>query len=459
VQALPKGPSAKLSKFAANLNENAIPDAVFERITRLFVDWAGSCLSGKGHHAVETLLNFAQNMGPSNGKSEIFINRQTTSPFFASLVNAAASHISEQDDVHNGSVFHPATVVFPAAFAVSQDLGVTGRKFLTACIAGYETGIRVGETLGKSHYKIFHTTGTAGTFASTAAVGHLLGLDQSQMLHAFGSAGTQSAGLWQFLRDGADSKQLHTAKAASEGLIAAWLARDGFTGAREIIEGKQGLAAGTSQDHDVRKLSHRLGERWCVLETSFKFHASCRHTHPAADALQAAMQENGLKAEDIKQVTCHVHQAAIDVLGPVKVPKTIHQAKFCMAATLGLIAVHNRAGLSEFAHVLEDNKALSFLDRIHMKLDDEVEKTYPDRWIGKVTVETQDGSMIEARIDEPKGDPGNTLSVEEIDTKARMLALSAKAVLEPELDPVMTQLWSIDDALQIGPLFSKGRMA
>ena len=94
-----------------------------------------------------------------------------TSPLFAALVNAAASHISEQDDVHNGSVFHPAAVVFPAALATAQHLGASGRDFIAASVAGYEVGIRIGEFLGRSHYRVFHTTGTAGTIAAAVAVG------------------------------------------------------------------------------------------------------------------------------------------------------------------------------------------------------------------------------------------------------------------------------------------------
>src|SRR5690606_36705984 len=121
-----------------------------------------------------------------------------------------------------GSVFHPAAVVFPPALAVAQAIGASGRAFMTAVVAGYEVGIRVGEFLGRSHYRTFHTTGTAGALASAAAVGHLLGLDEEQMLHACGSAGTQAAGLWEFLRDAADSKPRHTAKASGNGLMAAY---------------------------------------------------------------------------------------------------------------------------------------------------------------------------------------------------------------------------------------------
>ena len=445
-----KHASKILAEFAANLTFADLPEAAVRRINELYVDWLGSALSGSGHKAVSILEHFAENMGPDSGPSQILTNRTSTSPYFATLVNAAASHISEQDDVHNGSVFHPATIVFPAALSVAQVRPTSGRAFLAACVAGYEVGIRVGEFLGRSHYKVFHTTGTAGTFASAAAVGHLLGLDAEKMLHAFGSAGTQSAGLWEFLKDAADSKQLHTAKASSEGLMSAIIAEKGFTGATRILEGSQGLAAGMSSDSEIERLTDQLGSRWCTLETSFKFHASCRHTHPAADALLSAIIQHDLEARYIKSIECHVHQGAIDVLGPVSNPSTVHQAKFCMAATLGLIAVHRKAGLSEFENFLKDEPALSFLDRIRMTLDEEVNNDYPKRWIGKITIETVDGRQIRSRVEEPKGDPGNSLSREEIDTKFRTLAISGGVVQPPELEPLLSEAWSIAQADLVG---------
>ncbi|MBZ0161834.1 MAG: MmgE/PrpD family protein [Notoacmeibacter sp.] len=448
----PASGSPALAAFASHLSFADLPDSVITRSTELFVDWAGSALSGKGHRAIAVLENFAATMGPAAGPSEILTTRATTSPFFAAMVNGAASHVSEQDDVHNGSVFHPAAVVFPAALAMAQAVNASGRDFVTACAAGYEVGIRVGEFLGRSHYKVFHTTGTAGTFAAAAAAGRLLGLDPATMLHAFGSAGTQSAGLWEFLRDAADSKQLHTGKSAAEGLLSAWIASDGFTGARQILEGAQGLAAGMSNDADPARLVDGLGSRWTVLETSFKFHASCRHTHPAADALLQIVEAHDLAPTDIAHVTAHVHQGAIDVLGPVTQPRTVHQAKFSMPATLGLVAAHRKAGLREFAGFLDDPAALAFLDRVTMELDREVDQAYPKRWIGKVTVRTADQRTLSGRVDEPKGDPGNPLSPGEIDAKARALALSGGAADEREIDALMDRLWSIAGAGQIARL-------
>jgi len=442
-------PSVALATFAATLRFEQIPAPVVRRAEELLLDWVGSALAGRNARAVQSIARFATTMGPAlargRGTSEVLISRAATTPMFAAMVNAAASHVAEQDDVHNGSVFHPGAVVFPPALAVAQAIGATGRELLTASVVGYEVGIRVGEFLGRSHYRVFHTTGTAGTVAAAAAVGRLLKLDAAQMVHAFGSAGTQAAGLWEFLRDAADSKQLHTAKAASDGLMAAYLAADGFTGARRILEGPQGMAAGMSTDANPARLTDGLGQRWALAETSFKYHASCRHTHPAADALQQVMRVHALRAEDIAHVTAHVHQAAIDVLGPVTDPRTVHQSKFSMGSVLGLIALFDRAGLTEFdAHYL-NARVVALRERVHMVLDEEVDAAYPQRWIGKVSVRTTDGRTLQGRVDEPKGDPGNTLSRAEIEDKARRLAAYGEAANDAEMDAVITRIWALAD--------------
>ena len=445
-------PSQQLATFAAQLQASDIPEQVLRKTEDLLVDWFGSAVAGKGARAVETIGAFIEKMGPSTGPSEILYNRKRSTPYFAAMANAAASHVVEQDDVHNGSVFHPATVVFSPALAVAQAIGASGKDLLVASIAGYEVGIRVGEFLGRSHYRIFHTTGTAGSIAAAAAVGRLLNLTSEQMLHAFGSAGTQAAGLWEFLRDAADSKQLHTAHAAGTGLMSAYLAKDGFTGAKQILEGKQGMAAGMSTDSDVTKLTDRLGSRWATAETSFKFHASCRHTHPAADALLQVMRDNHLKIDDLKKVTTHVHQGAIDVLGPVVNPATVHQSKFSMGTVLSLAAKFGFAGLSEFDEHFKSADITDLRDRVCMELDPEVDCAYPNRWIGKVTVETKTGKILTGRVDEPKGDPGNTLSRDEIEDKALRIGLYANGATPEEMKQAIASLWRIETAAQVGVL-------
>ena len=448
-------PTAQLAAFAANLQLADIPTSVLRNTEDLLVDWFGSAVAGHGARPVDSITRFALAMGPPTGPSEVIISRGRTSPYFAAMAKAAASHVAEQDDVHNGSVFHPATVVFPAALAVAQALGASGPQLLTAAVVGYEVGIRVGEFLGRSHYKVFHTTGTAGTLAAAAAVGKLLGLDAAQMQHAFGSAGTQAAGLWEFLRTAADSKQLHTAHAAAAGLMAAYLAKDGFTGAAQILEGPQGMAAGMSRDANPARLIDGLGTRWATAETSFKFHASCRHTHPAADALLQVMQTHSLQPEDLARVVTQVHQSALDVLGPVLNPTTVHQSKFSMGTVLALVARFGHAGLVEFDQHFQDAATQQLRDRVEMVLDEEVERAYPQRWIGKVTVYTADGRVLRGRVDEPKGDPGNTLSRDEITAKALRLAAFSGGATAAEMQAAVDALWGVASWPRVGALLER----
>ncbi|MDQ0587220.1 MmgE/PrpD family protein [Variovorax paradoxus] len=443
-------PSQLLATFAAELKFADIPAPVLRRTEDLTLDWLGSVLAARTARPVRSIERFAQLMGPADGPSEMLTSRRTTSPLFAALVNAAASHYVEQDDVHNGSVFHPAAVVIAPALAVAQSIGASGAQLLTAVVAGYEVGIRVGEFLGRSHYKTFHTTATAGTLAAAAAVGRLLELTPQQMLHAFGSAGTQSAGVWEFLRDAADSKQLHCAHAAASGLMSAYLAQDGFTGAAKVLEGAQGLGAGMSSDADPARLIDRLGTRWALAETSFKYHASCRHTHPAADALLQVMTEHQLAHGDVARVTTHVHQGAIDVLGRVTVPATVHQGKFSMGTVLGLIAVHGRAGLGEFDRDFLAPEVAAFRDKVAMELDAEVDTAYPARWIGKVSVQTRDGRTLAGRVDEPKGDPGNSLSRIEIEDKMQRLAHYGEGATADEAKALCQRIWQLEAAPRVG---------
>ncbi|MEN5032721.1 MmgE/PrpD family protein [Pseudomonas sp. Ps21-P2] len=442
-----------LAGFLAELTYEQIPGVVLGRTEDLFLDWIGSALASQGARPIPLFESYAERMGPREGKAKILVSGRGTSAYFAALVNGASSHLVEQDDLHNSSVLHPATVVFSAVLAAAQDLGKTGQDLLLASVAGYEAGIRIGEFMGRSHYRIFHTTATVGTLAAAVGVGKLLNFDKEQFINLLGTAGTQAAGLWEFLRDAADSKQLHTAKAAADGLLAAYLTEDGLTGARNILEGDQGMAAGMSSDSDPAKLSDRLGSRWALVETSFKFHASCRHTHPAADALLHLMQREGLRHEQIAKVVTRVHQGAIDVLGRVDVPQTVHQAKFSMGAVLGLIAVHGSAQLIEFRDLaLTDADVAAFREKVTMELDPEVDGAYPARWLGRVIVTTTDGRTLSAGIDEPKGDPGNTLSRPELEDKfQRLLAFSGARTVE-QGTALIQRVWQLRDAQNLSGL-------
>lgn len=416
-----KATTAQLATFLAGVKPQDLAPAVLERTTELFLDWLGCCLAGTQSEPVLKIARFAASLG--DGQADVLPGERKGSAYQAAFANAASSHMVEQDDLHNASVVHPATVVFPAALAAAQELGRSGLDFLTAAVVGYEAATRVGAYLGPSHYRVFHTTGTAGTLGAAAAVAHLLGASAEQMTDALGNAGTTAAGLWQFLSDSADSKPLHAAHAAATGLAAAYLAHEGLKGATRVIEGERGMGAAMSQETMPAALHAGLGTEWAVMNTSLKVHASCRHTHPAADALTELLNEHGLKAADIERVTVGVYQAAKDVLEAATVPITTHQAKFSMGFVLALIAHRGRAGVLDFdADSITDQQLLEFAARVEMHVDDEIEKLHPQRWAAQVTLLLKDGTRTERTVESPRGDPDRWLTASELNEKFRTLA-------------------------------------
>ena len=438
-------PSKQLAVFASTLQFDRIPEQVVNRAQWLFLDWLGSAIAGSRSRSPEIFRKFAAEMGPKSGPCQLIGVDQTTTSFFAALVNAAASHVVEQDDLHNSSILHPATVVFPPIFAVAQaNRELSGRDFLTAAVVGYECGIRVGEFLGRSHYRVFHMTATAGTIAAAMAVARLLNLDSGQTLHALGSAGTQAGGLWEFLKDAADSKQLHTAKASADGLLAAYTAQKGMTAAGQILEGEQGMGAGMLAEGDTRKITDRLGSRWALSETSFKFHASCRHTHPAADALLQLCNQHDIDSNQIETISTYVYQAARDVLGVVDVPNTIHQSKFSMGHVLALIARYRSAGVRDFTEQgLVDPVNVALRQRVSMEVDKKIDQQYPDKWGSRVDVTLKSGQLLSAFVDSPKGDPDNMLSKQELETKVLGLADYSGVIDQVSMKSLIELVWAL----------------
>ncbi|KAF2158370.1 hypothetical protein M409DRAFT_38284 [Zasmidium cellare ATCC 36951] len=416
--------TARLTQWAAALSYDEIPSAVIEQTKLLFLDWLGCCVAGRSHASVQSMLHFAQTMGPKEGRSELVsFAGVTTSPYFAAMVNGASSHVVEQDDLHNSSMIHPATVVFPAALAVAQDVGCSGSDFLKACVIGYEFACRAGECLGKEHYKAFHSTATAGVLGAAAATTCLLKGTSPVYLSALGTAGTQAAGLWQFLLDATHSKQVHTARACSNGVYAAYVATCGLLGPTDIIEGEKGMIAMLSaRNARPEFLDSKLGQKWAVMESSFKWHASCRHTHAAIDAFLALIEEFSIGWGDIEQVKAYTYDLAISIMSLSEKAETVHQSKFSMGFVLAVAAKHGQAMITDFTEqALEDTELRDFQRRVEMVLDAEIDSLFPEHWTSRIEVTTKTGSVFSKSVDAAKGDPQWSLTRDEIETKFRAL--------------------------------------
>jgi len=376
------------------------------------------------------------------------------------LANGVASHILELDDIHTGSTVHGAAPIVPAALAVAEREQATGAAFLAAVTVGYEAAFRIGEAVNPSHYRYWHPTGTVATFGAAAAAGVLVGLTSEQMVDAFGTAGTQAAGLWEFNADGAMSKHLHPGKAAMNGVIAADLARAGFTGASRILEGERGFMRAMSSAGEWSRITDGLGSTWKIGENGYKLHACCGHTHSAIDLAIGWRERRGWSVADVLE---HVRAIDVDTYGPgyeivrEANPRSPYQGKFSMAYCVAAGLLEGKVGLEQFADDrfgrdgVREPSIAALLSRTRVNVADDLTAKYPAAWPARVSLTLADGSRLCDTSDYPRGNPENPVSTAALEEKLRALVmprLGARVV-----DEALAVVAALPGSLDVSQLF------
>ncbi|MEK3764148.1 MmgE/PrpD family protein [Solibacillus sp. FSL K6-4121] len=412
--------SEQLAQYIVNVRFEDIPEEVVHFTKLCIVDYYSSLLKGKEADPVQMMEQVALIIGGE--KQATAVSGLKTSITNAAFINGGASHVIELDDIHKASIVHAATVIMPAAIAIAEWQNLSGKRLIEAIVVGYEVAFRIGETVTPSHYYYFHNTATCGTFGAAAAVAKLLDLSKAQIVQAFGSAGTQAAGLWEFIEDGAMSKQLHPGKAAMNGILSALLAQQGFTGATAILEGRRGFFEAMSDEYDITRMTDKLGEQYKITENAFKVHASCRHTHAAMDLaieLYEKVKNNGI--DSIQSIEVGAYQVALDITD-AKNPQTIYAAKFSMQFCVALALLTGKGGFDAFnADSLKNPLIRSLMEKMVVSVDEDIHSQYPHEWGAKIQIHWLDGTSDVMQSQFPKGDPENPLTEQDFIEKFNSL--------------------------------------
>jgi 2-methylcitrate dehydratase PrpD len=403
--------TAKLAGYVAGLQFEAIPAEVLARAKLLTLDFLGSAIRAR-HDAESTpsLLAMLQALSlDGDGQSTVFGDSRSRTPAVAALLNGALGHSLDFDDTHADSSLHPSAPVVPAAFAVGEMVGASGREVLTAIVAGYEVCCRLGNALDPtSHYaRGFHPTATAGTFGAAAAAAKLLGLSQQQIVAAFGVSGSQAAGSLQFLQNGAWNKRYQVGAAAMNGVIAATLARSDFLGATQSVEGIHGLLAGYSDDPHPDKAVAGLGAIYETMKIGVKPYPSCRYTHAALDALIAMRRAHNLTPDQIRRVEVGLHRNGITLTGDAATkrhPSSIVGGQFSMFFTGAVALDQGRFGWDDYQR-LGDAAINALADKFDVVQDDRLEGK-PHPFGARVAITTDDGVHERLHAD-PSGEPSS----------------------------------------------------
>jgi 2-methylcitrate dehydratase PrpD len=403
------GITRRLAQFLAAASYSDLSPQVIEDTKRAVLDWLGSAMAGSLEPPARMAREAVAEMG--------------TATVARAFTRGVASHILELDDIHKTSTVHAASPVISAALSVAERERADGPTFLLAVAVGYEAALRVGEAVNPSHYRYWHPTGTAATFGAAAAAGSLMKLNADQMLDALGSAGSQAAGLWEFNADGAMSKHLHPGKAAMNGVMAADLARLGFTGATRILEGERGFFRATSAAYDETRIIDGLGgDHWKISENCYKLHSCCGHTHTAIDLAIQCRRSPGLRSvEDVTRIDIETYGPGYEIVKEMR-PQTPYQAKFSIAYCVAAALLDGQVGLAQFALERIAHPAIAaLLDRAHVRVASDLTAKYPAAWPARLTLILANNEKLSGFSDFPRGNPENPVSTTELEEKFRGL--------------------------------------
>ncbi len=416
-----------LAAYCAKLKFSDLPAEVQTRARFLALDLVGNMV--RGRHDTEStpvLLNAARALGLAAGNAAVFGDCARYTPAGAALLNGAFAHSLDFDDTHAAGTLHPGAPVIPAAIAAAEMVGADGATVMAGIVAGYEVTCRLAVALpGGDHYdRGYHPTATCGAFGAAAAAARVFGLDAKGIENAFGIALSQAAGSLQFLANGAWTKRFQVGWSAMNGLAAAVLAKEGFRGASEAIEGKAGFLRAYAPNPVPERVIQNLGTEFELMETAVKPYPSCRYGHASVDAALALRAEHAIKPEEIERVTMGLPNKGMLLVGAPLArkqnPQNVVDGQFSGPFVVSAALAKGHMGWDSYDH-LNDNDIRAMMPKVICEEDPEIQAEFPAYMSGKVTIRARGQDFIK-KVVVPKGEPANFLTEAELRAKFHGLA-------------------------------------
>ncbi len=414
-----------LAEFASTLSHDAIPANVRERALHHMLDASGIALASTRYDFAHKMLSGVRGLG-GTGDVPVLGMPAALSPRDAALINGFLIHGLDYDDTHIGGIIHPTCSVFPAVLSAAAHAGASGRAMVTAYVMGVEVADRLGAVAkGGFHQVGFHPTGVVGAFACALAAGRIFGLTPDQLENAQGLVLSMAGGSMEFLEDGAWNKRIHPGWAASAGITAAALAREGFNGATAPYDGRFGLfnayLGPLADDCDLGLATEGLGEDWELMATAIKPFPACHFTHACIDAALALRSEVG-NTDRIASIETLVPQETIKTIcepeANKKRPANSYDAQFSTHYLVSTALVKGRYGLAELEETaLRDKQVLALADKVSCSADPD--SAFPKAYSGEVIITLDDGRTLRHREHINRGAADRPLSNDDIIEKFR----------------------------------------
>lgn len=442
----------KLAEFVTQTEYDAIPNDVVEKAKRIVLDFLGCAFCGCARTPGKIISQTVTEIGGL--KEATVIGRGSRVPAtLAALANGTfGSACGLYDEAYKPSIGHPAVGSIPAALAMAERMELEGREFLVSVILGYEVAARVGTAVGPTAmYKGWHPRGGVNYFGAAAAAGKALGLDRGEMAHALGLAGAQAGGLVETYIPWFSYCFL-SGSAAHDGVLAALLAKKGFTGGNTVLEGKYGYVQAVSQEPNLAVLIKDLGKDYQIVKSFQKRWMTSAVIHPAVDAIIELRDKHGIRPEDVEEIIVKggpLTGTVLNIPNPVSEIQATWSQQYCAAAAL----LDGKLTTGEFSEEkLNDPRIRDLMKRVSLVVDPELSKLVPEHFPASVTVRTKHGLYTETVIT-PKGDPASPLTDEDLELKFR--ELTGPLLSNQRIEDLMEMVLSMDSVSNIRDFASK----
>jgi len=429
-----------LARFAAEIDAARLPATVVEAVKTNILDTMSCGLAGSSAKAIPEVTDLVREWGGA-AQADMFVFGGRFPAHHAAWANSAMCHARDYDDTHDAAMLHAGVSAVPAAIAAGQLRGgISGLELIAAVAAGIETTCRLGvATKVEIIESGFIYSSLLGHFGATAAAGRALGLTVDEMLNAFGIVYSSVAGNHQVTRDASLMKRLQPGLAAKAAVVAVQLAKRGIRGAQNVFEGADGFKRvylNDEFDPDIARAG--LGERFELMDLSYKPYPCCRDLHTAADAALQARAEAPRPASDIRSLRVGVTAAGYQIgCTPEQVrlaPRTIVEAQFSIPYAVAAAWIDGNLGMNHFSDEgLQREDILKLAARIDPYVDEEIERDW-SRFVtpARLTVAFNDGQTVETRVDYPKGHPKNPMTPEAFAAKTKDCATFAASPMAPD---------------------------
>lgn len=428
------------------LANEPIPEAIALQAKQCVLDFLGTGLAGSAM-VKEKFREFLSYFSPGSKEATLIGFGGKAGLQIAALVNGYSSHITELDDGHRFCGIHLSATVIPAVLAVAEHEDLSGEDLLRGVVIGYETAIRIGRAIQPSHKERgHHVSGTGGTIGAALGIAAALRFSKEEMKAALSAGIASAVGILEVLEDDSELKPYNIGRASHDGITAAYMARAGFKGPLDMLGGKRGLFALMTEKYDPSFLSGGKKGSYGIEMIYRKPYAACRYCHAPIEAVLNLRTKHNLISENIKEIKVYTYLAAIQGHDYTDI-KGITSAKMSIPYSAAAALVTGKAGLNEFLpESIKDTRTSCLTKKIKVLEDMELSALVPEKRTAIVAINTIDGQEYIERVDYPRGEPENPMSLEELEEKFISAAMYGGKT-QDEAIKIIQQVWNIEKGL------------